>query len=213
MSHALTRTQVIQLNYFKTVTRANRRLKQLRDAGLVKRLDTPFFSQGMYSVTHASSDILGENVGALVAGRTGSPRFIQHALSTTNLRIRLLQRGATSWKFEQQLRRTFFFAGTRYEVRPDGLAVIDKAKLIAVEVDLGHVAPAKFEEKLQTYQAFVVSGKCKELWEVPSFRLLTLSPGKTRSSRLAALTPAKCAFEHFTTTFEEFGVPSVGAWS
>lgn len=213
LSHTLTRDQVIALGYFKTVTRTNRRLKQLSDIGLCKRLDTPFFTQGLYSVTPKAADVLGDRVGTVMLGRTGSPRFIQHALSITNTRIRLMKRGAVNWKFEQQLRRWFFIAGTRYEVRPDGLAVIDSERQIAVEVDLGHVAPAKFEEKLNAYHAFVASGTCKEFWGVPTFRLLTLSPGKNRSESLAALTPPKCPFEHFTTTFEEFGVPSVGAWS
>lgn len=213
LSHTLTRDQMIGLGYFNTVTRVNRRLKQLSDIGLVKRLETPFFSQGLYSVTPKSAEILGEQIGSIVAGRTGSPRFIQHALCLTNARIRLIQRGATTWKFEQQLRCWFRFAGNRYEIRPDGLAVIDSNRHIAVEVDLGHVAPAKFEEKLYAYQAFVAARKCQELWGVPTFRLLTLSPGKTRADNLSKLTPPKCPFEHFTTTFEEFGVPSVGAWS
>lgn len=213
LSHVLTRDQVILLGYFHTVTRANRRLKQLSDIGLVQRLDTPFFGQGLYSVTTHATEILGERIGAIVSSRSGSPRFIQHALSITNTRIRLQARGAVSWNFEQQLRRVFTFAGNRYEIRPDGLAIFDSDRHLAVEVDLGHVAPAKFEEKLHAYNAFVASGYCQRLWGVPTFRLLTLTPGKVRSERLQDLTPAKCSFEHYSTTFEEFGVPSVGAWS
>ncbi len=213
LSHVLTRDQVIALGYFNTITRANRRLRQLSDIGLARRLDTPFFSQSMHMVTSKAAELVGERVGALVAGRSGSPRFVQHALCTTNTRIRLMARGAQHWKFEQQLRRAFYSAGTRHEIRPDGVAVIDHNRWLAVEVDLGHVAPAKFEEKLKTYQIFVNSGKCQELWGVPTFRLLTLSPGKVRSTRLLGLTPSNCAFEHITSTFEEFGVPAVGAWS
>lgn len=140
MSHVLSRDQVVELGYFGSVTRANTRLRLLRKAGWVRVLETPFFQQHLYSVTAKAVPLLGEQVGRLAARRAGSPRFLQHALSVTNVRLALARRGAETWRFEQQLRTSFSVAHRSYEVRPDGAAVVG-GKLILAEVDLGHVAP------------------------------------------------------------------------
>ena len=212
LSHVLSRDQIIALGYFGSVTRANTRLRLLGRFGLVRRIDTPFFSQNLYCVGVKASEIVGERIAKLVAGRAASPRFLQHALLTTNVRIELIRRGASSWRFEQQLWVCFKFAGKEYQVRPDGLA--DTANgLIAVEVDLGHVAPAKFREKLLAFDAFIASGQCQRQWNAPSVSLLTLTTGKRRASQLLRLAPKGTAFAFECHSLDVFGVPRVGGWS
>ena len=213
LSHLLSRDQMIALGYFSSHTRVNTRLRMLVAEGLIKRLDTPFFTQSLYSVTPLAAEVLGERVGAIVSGRTGSPRFIQHALCITNSRLELVKRGAKQWRFEQQLRRSFTYSGKKYEIRPDGLAVMAEDKFLLVEIDLGHVAPQKFGEKLGAYDAFIVCGLCESIWKVKTFRVLTLTTGERRARKLDSLTPSDAKFVHFTKTFEEFNVPAVGAWS
>lgn len=162
LSHVLSRDQVIELGYFGSVTRTNTRLRELRELGLVRTLDTPFFAQRLYAVSATASEVVGPRIAPLTATRTGSPRFLQHALSVTNTRIVLLGRGGERWLFEQQARTTFTFGGKDWDVRPDGIAV-EKGTHLPVEVDLGHVAPAKFKEKLASYHAFVESGTSEGL--------------------------------------------------
>jgi hypothetical protein len=211
LSHVLSRDQILHLGYFTSVTRVNTRLRELGRLGLAKRLNTPFFAQSLFTTGSKAPDVAGERVRALLAGRSETPRFLQHALSVTNARIRLLALGAVGWRFEQQLWHWFEVNGRRSEVRPDGLAVFEK-RLVAVEVDMGHVAPAKFGEKLQTYADFLASGECHRAWGQDTASLLILVPGERRVRSLTR----QCgphSFEWRCHTFAEFGMQEVSGWS
>lgn len=212
LSHVLSRDQILALGYFTSVTRANTRLRELRAEGIVRCIETPFFAQSLYSVGSNAEILLGDRIARIVAGRTGSPRFIQHALCITNVRLALLSKGASGWRFEQQIRCQFRHGGKDWEVRPDGLAVFPSG-LFAVEVDLGHVAPSKFEEKLKAFDAFVTSGECSRHWKQPTFTLLTVTTGQLRASRLTSLVPKNCSFRFECRPFEKLGISYAGAWS
>lgn len=212
LSHVLSRDQAIALGYFGSVTRANARLRGLRELGLVRALDTPFFAQGLYAATPKASGLVGERLAPLAASRTGSPRFLQHALCVTNVRVAMLGRGATGWRFEQQLRAAFRSGGKDLEVRPDGMAV-DAGRLVAVEADLGHVAPAKFREKLRAYEAFALSGECCRAWGQDAFTLLVVTTGPLRAARLARLLPAPRGFRLACRPHDALGIGFPGAWS
>lgn len=67
-----------------------------------------------------------------------------------------------------------------------------QAGIVAVEVDMGHVAPAKFKEKLLALDAFVASGECERRWHRETFTLLVLTPGRARALSLARLKPQNC---------------------
>jgi len=213
LSHVLSRDQILALGYFSTITRVNTRLRELIGVGLVKRLHTPFFAQSLYMASPSATEVIGERVAPLLASRSGSPRFLQHALSVTNARISLLRKGASAWRFEQQLRATFAVGGKPLEVRPDGLAVIPNKGLLAVEVDLGHVNPAKFAEKLRAYDAFIATGECERAWGESTFRLLTLTTGSLRAKHLARSLPSGSALVHDVLTFDQFGVQAASNWS
>lgn len=211
LSHLLSRDQVIQLGYFSSVTRANTRLRELATINLVRQLSTPFFGQCLYSAGRNASEIVGARIGAIIEKRLASPRFVQHALNVTNVRIALQRRGACEWRFEQQVSHTFKHDRT-YEVRPDGL-VLTSTIPILVEADLGHVTPTKFVSKLRAYRAFVHSGACEKVYHAPTFRLLTVTTGADRSRHLASLLPPNPGFEYLVQTFEELGIQRVTGWS
>lgn len=212
LSHCLSRDQLIALEYFSSVTRANTRLRGLRELGLVRAIDTPFFSQAIYAATAKAADMAGERLAQLAASRTGSPRFLQHALCVTNLRIALLGKGATAWRFEQQCRHAFRHGGRALEVRPDGLALTPDGP-VAVEADLGHVTPAKFREKLRAYEAFALSGECASAWGQQTFTLLVVTSGPLRARRLARLLLDPKGFRLACRPHDQLGVPFPGAWS
>lgn len=212
LSHVLSRDQILALGYFSSVTRVNTRLRNLIALGLVQRLETPFFGQSLYCASPKSSDFLGERVGALVAGRTGSPRYILHSLMVTEVRLEMMRRGLKAWRFEQQLWKSFEFNGQTYQIKPDGLAILPD-KQVLVEVDLGHTSPKKYADKLRGFDAFVASGLCKSSWQVDTLRVLTLTTGERRCKTLKSLTPKNARFMHFVQTFENFNVPLIGAWS
>lgn len=212
LSHVLSRDQLLSLGYFSSVTRTNTRLRQLAAERLIHRLKTPFFGQSLYSVGSKAVEILGPRLGAMVSARSDSPRFLQHALYATNVRIELSKRGSTGWRYEQQLRSKFKYQGRNFEVRPDGLAFMPSCPT-AVEVDLGHVTPSKFQSKLAAYDAFVRSGEAERQWSIPTFKLLTLTTGSKRAVHLYRLAPNNPAFDFLCVPFEELGVPPIGAWS
>ncbi len=94
LGHVLSRDQIIDLDYFGSVTRTNTRLRELRSEGFVRPIATPFPAQHLYCVGAEAHGVLSERISSLVAARTGSPRFLQHALCVTNVRIGT-GRGAT----------------------------------------------------------------------------------------------------------------------
>ena len=212
LSHVLSRDQIMQLGYFSTVTRINTRLRELCQIRLVRRIETPFFGQALYAAGKRAGNVVGERIGPIIAARGDSPRFLQHALQVTNTRIALMARGATAWRFEQQLWTTFEYQGKDYQVRPDGLAILTTGAT-AIEVDLGNVAPEKFATKLKAYNAFVASGVCESLWNVPTFRILTVTTTKPRALRLSRALPENPLSDLLCIPFEALGLPTVGAWS
>ncbi len=210
LSFLLSRDQIVTL-YFGSVTRANARMRVLRNLGLVKVIDTPFFGQSLYVATPQAAEVVGERLAPLAATRIGSPRFLQHALAVTNCRVALLAKGATAWRFEQQATTSFRAGGKELEVRPDGLAIFATG-IVAIEVDLGHVAPAKFRQKLLAYDMFVRTGECLLKWGEPSFTLVVTS-GPLRASRLSRLTPKDCTYTFSCKSHDRLGIPFPGAWS
>ncbi|MBS1714609.1 MAG: replication-relaxation family protein [Armatimonadetes bacterium] len=210
LSHVLSRDQLLNLGYFTSVSRCNRTMRRLHEAGLVRVLKTPFFMQNLYSVRTEASDLLDARIAALVKGRSSSPRFLQHALMVTEARIRLIEKGATGWRFEAQVRDSFTLHGARHDVKPDGMVWID-GRPVLLEVDLGHVASGKFKRKVDTYKSYERSGAFAGAYGSPKLSVVTLTTGQTRKRRLANLAGLSDIFEFFT--FEEFGMRLIGAWS
>jgi len=205
LSHVMSRDQIMEL-YFGSVTRTNTRLRELSAIGMVRKLETPFFLQSLYMAGRTASEVVGEKIGPLLERRTSSPRFIQHALSVTNVRLALLKRGAVGWRFEQQLWSTL---SSGHEVRPDGLVSL-KGVPTFIEVDLGHVTPSKFAAKLRAYE-LLMSGEVARLYGFETFRLLTVTTGPKRAATLSRLRSS--SVEHAVETFEILGIARVGAWS
>lgn len=169
-------------------------------------------NQALYMAGKGASEVVGERLAPLAASRVGSPRFVRHALFATNIRIALMRKGATTWRFEQQCRNAFLHGGRDWEVRPDGLALSSTGP-IAVEADLGNVDPAKFREKLRGYEAFAASGECARAWGQDTFSLLVVTPSPARAARLARLLPDPGGFGIVCRSHDQLGIPLPGAWS
>lgn len=210
LSHLLSRDQLMELGYFGSINRVNTRLRELVSLGLVRRLETPYFGQSLYCVTKQAAEVVGERISMLIENRQSSPRFIQHALATTNVRIALQRKTRGSWRFEQQLWRKVG-GKSGVEVRPDGLFVASVP--VFVEIDLGNVAQGRFEAKLASYQLLSQSEHCRSLYGFREFKLLTVTTGALRARHLRRLTPSSAGFEHRVQTFEEVGAAPIAGWS
>lgn len=210
LSHVLSRDQILELGYFSSICRVNARLHELAETKLVRRLETPFFHQSLYIAGCLAHEVVGVQVSRLLERRVGSPRFVRHALSVGSVRIALCRKGG-EWRFEQQLWRQIASA-KRIEIRPDGL-LLTSSLPIFLEVDLGHVAPAKFKEKVLGYQALTHSGHCRDLYGFDHFRLLTITTGTLRARHLRQTLPQNPGFDFLCQTFEEVGARPVPNWS
>ncbi len=206
-SHVLSRDQILELGYFSSITRVNTRLRDLQKHRFVNVLDTPFFGQRLYQCGKQARDVVSVRTARLIVPRQVSPRFLQHALATTNVRIALRRRGEAQWRFEQELWRKV----SGVEIRPDGLFLGQSA--IFVEVDMGHVAPAKFREKLLAYGVLSGSGQCKTLFGFSDFRVLTVTTGSLRARHLRRLHSNDAGFPFLVQTFEEVGAAPISSWS
>ncbi|MGI8923925.1 MAG: replication-relaxation family protein [Fimbriimonadales bacterium] len=210
LSHVLSRDQILRLDYFNSITRVNTRLRELTSIGLIARLDTPFFGQSLYMATKRAAEVVGESIAPLIQGRTSSPRFIQHALQVTNVRLALIKKGEGAWRFEQQLWRKLSDIDGR-EVRPDGLFLARSP--IFIEVDMGHAGLPRFKEKLLAYHALATSDQCESLYGFPNFKLLTVTTGHLRASHLRRALPPDAGFEYLVKTFAEVGATPIPQWS
>lgn len=210
LSHLLSRDQLLGLGHFLSITRVNTRMRELTSVGLVRRLDSPFFGQNLYMATKGASEVVGERISSLIDGRASSPRFVQHAMSVTNVRIALQKESSGVWRFEQQLWRKIPGANG-HEVRPDGLLI--SCIPIFIEVDMGHASASRFKEKLTSYQALASSGKCQSLYGFAQFRVLAVTTGTLRSRHLRRLMPPNAGFEFLVQTFDEIGATPITPWS
>lgn len=210
LSHVLCRDQFLELGYFNSITRANTRLRELKRLELLRRLETPFFGQSLYIASKRAAEVVGERISPLIEGRASSPRFVQHALSVTNVRIALQRKSSAAWRFEQQLWRKI--QGSKgLELRPDGLLMANLP--IFVEVDMGHASAPRFKEKLTAYQALARSGQCQSLYGFSQFRVLVVTTGPLRSRHLRRLQPSSAEFELLVQTFDEVGATPITPWS
>lgn len=210
LSHVLSRDQMIELGYFTSVSRCNRTLARLKTSGLVTTLTTPFFGQRLSVAGSKAKEVVGEKIARLLAFRQPTPRFLQHSLAVTEVRVALLKQGGTGWRFEPQLKHAFAYKGALHEVRPDGLICLEGEQVL-LEVDLGHVSARKFREKLLTYKRYWDSGSFRATYGNQPLRVLTLSTTPLRCHHLAALATSTESFRF--ATFESIGVSAPGGWS
>ena len=211
LSRIASRDQIIKLGYFGSVTRANTRLRLLADVKFLSICATPYFRQQLYAVGLGAKDVVGEKIANAIS-KSESPRFVQHALAVNDVRIALAKQGFGDWRFEPQLRHSFLHAGRRSEIRPDGLVKDDRLPII-VEVDLGHVAPKKFAEKIRAYEAFMDSGEARHLWHAERFKVLTITTGGLRKSHLARYAQLHKNIIFEFQSFGDLGVEVYGGWS
>ncbi len=207
LSHLLSRDQVIHLGYFDSVTRANTRLRELSKARFVRPLRTPFHAQTLYMAGPLAVEVVGERISPLLQSRAESPRFVQHAMATTEVRIALQAKGAT-WHFEQQLWREV----NGHILKPDGLAVTSREPIF-IECDMGHVSSLRMKERLALYKALASGDRCVHCYGFPSFRLLIATTGPRRAAHLRALVQPRMGFECLIQTFTDLGVAVIGSWS
>lgn len=210
LSRVLSRDQLLKLGYFESVNRCNRTMARLAGAGYMLVLETPFQRQRLYSASREAAEIVGARTARYLTNRKLTPRFLVHALAVTEVRAALLRRGASSWRFEAQLRHSFTYHGKTLEVRPDGMS-LSEGKPTLLEVDLGHCSSGKFRAKVAAYRAYALSGAFERAYSAPEIAVLTVTTGSLRKRRLEKLAEGDERFGFLT--FEELGAAKPEVWS
>jgi hypothetical protein len=212
LSHVLSRDQVLGLGYFGSVSRANRRLRSLCEVGFLRSLAIPFEHQRLYVAGSKAAAVVGERIALLLENRASSPRFLQHAHAVTDVRMALQKLSQGGWRFEQQIRDAYSWAGRPWELRPDGLFMTCNCVKF-VEVDLGHVSLLKFSRKLRSYAGYVASGRFRDVYGENEAETLVVTTGQLRRNHLAKDSPAPKGIVYRFQTFEELGITLPGGWS
>jgi hypothetical protein len=210
LSHVLSRDQVIGLGYFHSVSRANVRLHTLVKSGFLAILQTPFHAQHLYIAGKKASDVVGSRIATLLATRRHTPRFLQHSLAVTSVRIKFADRG--EWRFEQQVTDACAWRGRTITVRPDGL-ILEDSRATFLEIDMGHVNKQLFCAKLCSFEDYVQSGRFAEVYasRKPIVRVITVD--HRRKVRLAQLSAPSALVTFEFSTFQQVGVQTVEGWS
>lgn len=210
LSHTLSRDSLIRLGYFSSISRCNRRMADLCLAEFVAVHSTPFHGQHLYVAGRRASSVVGDRIAALLSGRQPTPRYLQHSMAVTETRLVLTAQLGGVWRFEQQVWDDVTWGGLQHQVRPDGV-LLKPESVTFVEVDLGHVSPARFGQKLGGYRAYLVSGRFSEVYGAPTFALCVVT---TTARRVRALREVSSAsFATNVQTFESLGIRLVGGWS
>lgn len=210
LSHVMSRDQILALGYFTSVSRANRRLSALASAHYLKILQLPFKLQRLYVSGTKSPNVVGPRIASVIRGREGTPRFLQHSLAVTEIRIANLDIDS-EWRFEVQVRDQFRFGPRIVEVRPDG-AILSDSSVQFVEADLGNVSTAKFAAKIGGYSRYLKSDRYWSSYGDRASSVLIVTTGSRRMQHLHAILPNReTCFE--IRTFEEIGAAAVGGWS
>lgn len=207
LSTVLSRSQILSLGYFNSVSRCNKRLKQLADSGYLRALPIPT-GQFAYYAGPAAKRVVGDKIASFLSSRKPSPRHVCHALAATDIRIALAACGYPEWRFEAQLRHSFLWGGVWREARPDGLAV-SPSRVLFVEADLGSVSLKRYAKKLEVYGLYFRSGVFAETFQFSTLCLLTVCSDADRKRRISRLPVS--SISHEVSTFLELGIAIQGA--
>jgi hypothetical protein len=184
----LERNQIARACGFRSVTRANSRLKRLVDANLIQRLFLPTATGSRMAVYRADESTRQPTW-------RGSPLLIQHALAVNDVRLafeycKYPDYSFLQWTSEDALRRH------NIGVVADGFveyAFGDRRFSAFVEADLGTEALTRWQAKVRSYLSLAFSGKYSQAFRRRYFRVLVTAPTITRLENLRRATAALTA--------------------
>jgi hypothetical protein len=184
----LERNQIARACGFRSVTRANSRLKRLVDANLLQRLFLPTAVGSRMAVYRAAESTKR-------ATWRGSPLLIQHALAVNDVRLAFEcckhpDYSFLLWTSEDELR------GHNIGVVADGFveyAFRDLRFSAFVEADRGTEALTRWQAKVRSYLSLAFSGRYSQAFRRKYFRVLVTAPTIARLENLRRATAALTA--------------------
>jgi hypothetical protein len=202
----LTRQHLQRLFGVPGVTRANQRLRQLYDAGVLQRLRVGTVGQGLqpvYLAGEAAVPLLAERSGLPVAAvkerlredARASAALLPHDLAVNDVRIGLTLglRSADGAGLETWLNARECYDAYRPDrsLRPDGYFRFvwrDLVHSFFLEVDRGTVSLSRFRAKVERYLEYRDSGAYEARYGLTRFRVLVTAPTEARLAHLLEAT-------------------------
>jgi hypothetical protein len=201
----------IELGYFTSVPRANARLRQLFDAGMLRRAfvaEGPVSAKCVYLVGPKAADVVAgeldiDRVDVLRQSRRDvASMFLSHSLASLDLRL-AIRRDAErcgvaieAYLSEGECRHEFDIRSgatvSRVVVKPDAAAVLSYGSSTVaalIECDMAHVSAPQLRRSFLRYAQYVRLGIFRETYgEGECQVLLATSAGARRVENLIALT-------------------------
>jgi hypothetical protein len=206
----LDRRQIEELAGFHSVSRANVRLKRLRDAGLIVRYFTATATGSRRSI-YALAKRGAEEIRASHVPLKWKPdsallgnSFAVHQLALSNIYIRAASGHEIRW-------RTFPAVPVpSIQIIPDA-AIETATQSFFLEMDLGTEQAKVWSRKVALYLKFAISGAFREIVPHPQFAVLVVTDSEERMHFLRGLiakqTPKLFWFQTLST------IKRQGFWS
>jgi DNA-binding MarR family transcriptional regulator len=194
----------LSLLYFPSESACQKRMSQLRKAGLVQRCFTPVIYEKekrevVYTLARKGAKELAKALNISPKGLTGSANFssffLEHSLRISNfmclLEVALRKAPAklVSWNSEKQLRSLKLKVsspeqyGEKIPIVPDGLFSIkigERVENFFLEADRGTMPIPKIRKKMLGYIQLYRRGLHKEVFNLPHFRVLMITTTEKR---------------------------------
>lgn len=213
-----TRRQIMELGFFSSVSRGNRRLRCLFDGGYLRRT---FLSTGAYAAEAAY--LLGPAGAPLLADRCGmdivdvrkqaqrqpARMYLDHHLAMVEVRLAIeadaAKRGieVVAHYWEGECRHEYTLSSQRRIVKPDGFFLVrtgDRSLVAFLEVDRGCVSRDQLAKTFRRYRDYLTDGAFTACYGQDSFEvLLVTTVGRRRIDNLLRLTRAGSPAVRFAT--------------
>jgi hypothetical protein len=197
---------------FRSTRRANCRLLQLTQAGLLRRFFVGSIAHGrkaVYTLSPKGTDLVNATLGGIVRpqGRLiVGDRFVEHQNGINEIYLTLKYRLAIHPGI-RLLRWVVFRDAISEAIRltPDGYCEVASGEIVAplfLEVDLGTEALAVWQQKTANYLQLALSGEFLKRFHRPQFRVLVVANSERRLASIRA-TVSKSTDKIFRfTTFD-----------
>jgi hypothetical protein len=181
---------------FRSTRRANCRLLQLTQAGLLRRFFVGSVAHGrkaVYTLSPKGTDLVNAKLGGIVRpqGRLiVGDRFVEHQNGINQIYLAVKYRSTVQAGI-RLLRWIVFRSAISETIRlsPDGYFELGTGEAVAsmfVEVDLGTEALSVWKQKTTSYLQLAVSGEFQRRFRQPQFRVLVVAASERRLANIRA---------------------------
>ena len=205
---------------FHSTRRANARLLQLTQSGLLRRFFVGSIAHGrkaVYTLSSKGAEIVDAKFGGIhrASGRlVVGDLFVQHQTGINDIYLSLKYRPLPDPKL--QLRRWLTFRQSISEaikLTPDAyfeISTSDTVRPIFLEVDRGTEALKVWQQKTAYYLQLAVSGEFTQRFRQSQFRVLVVANSQKRLANIKAVVAKSTDKIFWFTTFEN--MPMVAAF-